>query len=456
MTTPRTISLRATRRGFLAQLGALGAAVALPRGLRADTAWRDPLPATVHLGGARSGLPRVPTAGADARFWRELREHFVIPRDEAFFNAGTLGASPRVVLDAMIEHLMHVERDLAHWDYDPAHEQFYTGYYPELALREKLGRVIHAAARDVALTANATMGMNLVAAGLDLGVGDEVVLAEDSHVGSRTAWELKDKRHGIYLRLVKPPADPDPDALVALFERATTPRTRVWAIEHLTSATAVRYPVEALCQRARARGILTVVDGAQTAGHLAVDVQAMGCDAYFASAHKWLLAPVGTGFLYVRRELQPRLWTTLASQHWDDQADTGFRLMQQGTASLSVLKGLDAALEFHLAVGSARVEERVVALADRLRTGLAELPRVSVASPIHPAMRTGTTVWTVEGLTPRQLQDALWARGRIRVRSQGTTGVRQCCHVYNGEAEVDRTLETARRIAAAARAARMG
>jgi selenocysteine lyase/cysteine desulfurase len=447
-----------TRRGFLARLGALGVAAALPRpALGAATAAAAAgTTAAEHdgrlrallaaLAAARPGLPAAPAGPDDERGWRALRAHFVLPAGDAFFNAGTLGASPRVVLDAMLAHQLHVERDLAEWDYDPAHEQFYAGYYPERELRAKIGRLVNADADEIALTGNATTGMNLVANGLDLGVGDEVVLAAGSHVGSRSGWELRDKRCGLYLKVVTPPARPaHPDELVAMFERATSARTRVWAIEHLTSATGVRYPVEALCRLARDRGILTVVDGAQTAGHLAVDVRAMGCDAYFTSPHKWLLAPPGTGFLYVRRDVQPRLWSTIASQHWDDQADGGFRLMQQGTASRSVLEGVSAALDFHFALGSALVERRAIALAERLRLGLAAVPGATVTSPAHPAMRTGTTLWQVDGLTGRELQDRLWAAARVRVRSQGAA-VRQCCHVFNLAEEVDRTVEAARRL----------
>jgi len=441
------------RRRFLAQLGALGAAAALPaRALAAAPPIAPRVPdrrleaLLAALAAARPGLPVAPAGPGDEPGWRALRRHFLMPAGDAFFNAGTLGASPRVVLDAVLAHQLHVERDLAEWDYDPAHEQLYAGYYPERELRARIGRLVNADADEIALTGNATTGMNLVANGLDLGVGDEVVLAAGSHVGSRSGWELRDKRCGVYLRVVAPPERPaDPDALVALFERATSPRTRVWAIEHLTSATGVRYPVEALCRRARERGILTVVDGAQTAGHLVVDVRAMGCDAFFTSPHKWLLAPPGTGFLFVRRDVQPRLWTTIASQHWDDQQDGGFRLMQQGTASRSVLEGLSAALDFHFALGSPLVEARAIALADRLRAGLAAVPGVAITSPTHPAMRTGTTLWQVAGLSGRELQDRLWMLARVRVRSQGAA-VRQCCHVFNLADEVDRTVEAARRV----------
>ena len=440
-----------TRRRFLARLGAAGAALGLPPALPTRlAAQRAPAAESLDrvLAAARPGLPVVPAGALSRDFWHDLRAHFLLPRDHGYFNAGSLGASPRVVMDAVTGDLLHVEQALATWDFHPDREQLYAGYRPERALRGKLAGAMGCDADELALTRNATMGMNLVANGLDLGVGDEVLLVDGSHVGNRCGWELRDARHGVHVRRIPAPATVrEPDELLALYERATGPRTRVWVVEQLTSATGVRYPVEALCRRARERGILTVVDGAQTAGHLVVDLHAMGCDAYFSSPHKWLLAPVGTGFLYVRREVQPRVWSTLASEHWDDHADGGFRLMQQGTANRSLLRGVDAALDVHLALGAARVEARALALADRLCAGLQAVRGVTVTSPRHPAMRTGTVLWQVAGMDAPALQERLWQLARVRVRAWGPA-VRQCCHVYNLEEEIDRTVAAARRLAA--------
>jgi isopenicillin-N epimerase len=428
-----------TRRSFLARLAAgAAAAAALPARAQARPA-------------QAAAMPEPPAGELSVDFWDELRSQFLIPREEAFFNTGTLGSSPRVVLDAVVQHMTHVERDIAHWDYKPGHENFFTGYYAELPLRTKLAHLVNATADEIALTQNATFGMNFLANGLDLGPGDEILCDEFAHPGGRGGWELRAKRYGARVKWVPLPVPPkDPAELIALYVNATTPQTRVWAFPHLTSVNAIRFPVEEMCRLARERGILSVVDGAQTVGHLAVDVKAIGCDAYFASPHKWLLAPKGTGFLYVKRDVLTRVWATLASAEWDNYQGGATRLMQYGTGNLSLLVGLDKALDFHLAIGSARVESRVMSLAERLRTGLQQIDGVAIHSPLHPALRTATTVWGLKGVSAADLQDRLWADARVRVRSMGDVlGVRQCCHIYNSEAEVDRTLSTVRRIARA-------
>jgi selenocysteine lyase/cysteine desulfurase len=429
-----------TRRSFLNGLAAAAAGTGLlPDRLAAALERRRPL------------LP-VPAGALEQEFWRDLRREFLIPADEAFFNTGTLGSQPREVLDAVVDHMTHVVRDIAHWDYRPGNEQYFTGYNPETRVREKLAALIGADTDEVALTQNATMGMSFVANGLDLGSGDEVIIMQGAHTGGRGGWELRDKRYGAHVRYVAPPAPAEsPEQLMALYEDATTPQTRVWAIPHLTSGSgAILFPVDAMCSRARERGIISVIDGAQTVGHLAIDVHAMGCDAFFSSPHKWLLSPVGTGLLYIRRELHPRVWATLASGQWDNHEDGLYRLMQYGTGNLSLLVGLEKAIDFHDRLGSARVEARILGLANRLRAGLSEIDGVVIRSPTHPELQSATTIWGIEGVAGGALQDALWNDARVRVRQNGD-GVRQCCHIYNLEEDVDRSLAATRRIAASAR-----
>ncbi len=437
-----------TRRAFMARLGALGAAFGLPGCMTA------PRP-VLQSGGALSDAssltkvvgPDIPPAGTLSKeFWLALRSQFLIPPDEAFFNTGTAGASPRQVLKAMIDHMLHVDRDLAHWDYKPGTENYYSGYYPEEGLRKKFARLINADFEEVAITGNSTLGMNFVANGVTLAAGEEVIIMEDAHIGGRCGWELKAKRYGSVVKFVTPPIPPrDPGELIALYERASTPQTKVWAIPHLSSHAAIRFPVEEMCKRARERGILSVVDGAQTLGHLVIDVKAMGCDAYFSSPHKFLLAPKGTGVLFIRRELLPKIWTTLASAQWDNQQDGIYRLMQYGTTNLSLLKGVEAAIDFHMELQPARVQARIVGLADQLRAGLQKIPGVELMSSAHPALTSATVIYRVANVEHTRVQDELWNRGKVRVRQQPVPGaIRQCCHIYNSEEEIDRTLRILR------------
>ena len=382
----------------------------------------------------------------DESYWNRLRWQFLIPSDQAYFNTGTLGASPRPVVDAVREHLLYVEESLAEWDYSPDKPERLAGYRPEEVLRSRIADFIGCDTDEVGLTLNATMGMNLVANGLDLEPGDEVLMTDREHGGGRSGWDVKARRTGTVVKEVPiPDALSHPDEIVGAFEAALTPRTKVLAFPHITSGRGIVLPARRLVALARERGLFSVVDGAQAVGQIRVDVRDIGADAYFFSPHKWLLAPKGTGVLYLRRDVQEKIWTTLASYQWDNHDDGMYRLMQYGTHNLSLLRGLEAAIDFMSQIGPDRVEARVRSLGRHLREGLSEIPGVVVETPLHPELAAGMTRYGIGGLEGTVLQDELWRRRRIRVR--GAPSVRQSCHIYNTFAQLDETFEVVSELA---------
>ncbi|HEY8132198.1 MAG TPA: aminotransferase class V-fold PLP-dependent enzyme [Thermoanaerobaculia bacterium] len=386
----------------------------------------------------------------DPHFWRWLRAQFDIPKGETYFNTGTLGAMPRPVLEAVADHMREIEKTIAHYDYRPEHPEYFAGYRKQDELRAKVASVINATAPEVALVQNATMGSNFVANGLELQPGDEVLMTDQEHVGNRGPWELREKRQGIVLKKLPigtPPSDPD--AVVKIFAEAITPRTRAIDVPHITSKLGIVMPAQQICDLARNHNLFCVIDGAQAIGQRRVDVKAMGCDAYVTSPHKWLLAPPGNGLLYVRSDRLKDVWATLASASWNDYepADGAYRLMQYGTGNLSLLVGLDAAIDFYRKIGPDRVHDRVMELSNRLRSGLQKVPRAHIDSPTHPAMTCGIVTWGIEGVAGPKLMDELWNRRKLRARAVDDKAVRQSCHIYNSPEEIDATLEIASALA---------
>jgi isopenicillin-N epimerase len=380
----------------------------------------------------------------DPAFWKRVRRLFPIPEDEVFFNTGTLGASPTVVVETAAEHLRKVASAICQWDYKG--DDWISGYQAYRDMREKVAGLIHARTDEVALTENATMAMNFVANGLDLRAGDEVLTTDQEHSGGKSGWQLKQKRWGtVYREVVLPKPATNPDEVVALFQKAMTPRTKVITLSHILSPNGTILPVKEICTEASRRGIFTVIDGAQAVGHINLDVLDLDCDAYYGSLHKWLLAPPGTGFLYIKSERAKDIWTTLAGGQWDNHEDEGFRFTQRGTGSLSLLMGLNAALDFHQAIGPGRVYARIKSLGDYLREGLKGVEGVEIYTSTHPAMCAGITSYNIAGLEPGKVMDELWTRKKIRIR-----GVRQCTHIYNSPEEIDATLEVVREMARSA------
>jgi selenocysteine lyase/cysteine desulfurase len=356
------------------------------------------------------------------------------------------------VVPALTVGIRRLETDLAAWPYEQADGEPLTGYHKLPEVREAVGQSVNAPGADIALTQNATMGINFLANGLDLAAGDEVVSTDQEHGGGISPWRLLAKRHGIVVRELplEPAFAQGPDAIVRAFDSAMTPRTKVVMFSHVTSGLGAVLPARELCALARSRGALSIVDGAQAVGQIRVDVQSLGCDAYVGSPHKWMMAPKGTGFMYIRRDVQDRFWTTLASYQWDNHEDGAFRFMQYGTGSVPVVEGLVAALDFIGKIGQPRIERWDAALTKRLRDGLAEIPAVRITSPADPRLTAAITTFRVDGVKAKALQDALWAR-RVRVRAQNDErGVRMSAHLYVSPADVDVILDVTRQVAARA------
>jgi len=399
---------------------------------------------------ARHAAAALPQANADSddAVFAAARRQFLFPEDVTYCNTGTLGASPRVVVDALAEGTRRLERELPDWAYLQADGEPLTGYQQLLDLRKTVGAFLGADAEEIALTQNATVGMGMLANGLDLQPGDEVLSTDQEHTGGISPWRLYAKRRGIVVKELPllPACAGGPAWIVNLFAQAFTPRTKVLMVSQITSSLGILLPVKELCALARERGVLSVIDGAQAVGQMRVNVNALGCDAYVGSPHKWLLAPKGTGFLYIRSNVQDRFWTTLASSAWDDRDKGAFRFMQYGTGAVPVAEGLSAALRFIGDLGIDRIERWDRALTKQLRDGLGRMPRVQMSSHSDPRLAAALTTFRVEGVTGRAMQDALWFR-KIRVRSQGDEkGVRLSAHFYMSPKDVDVVLDAVSRL----------
>ena len=393
------------------------------------------------------GAPRAPFIppqdASDAAVFAEARKHFLIPEGVAYGNTGTLGASPREVVDALVEGTRRLEIELADWPYFQADGEPLTGYQELTSFREAVGKLLNASVDEVALTQNATMGINFLANGLDWNAGDEVLSTDQEHGGGISIFRLLARRRGIVLKELNLDAAlaGGPDGVVKMFADAMTARTKAIMFSHITSGFGIVLPARELCALSRERDVLSLVDGAQAVGQILVDVKAIGCDAYVGSPHKWLMAPKGTGILYIKRDVQDRFWTTLASSAWDDRERGAFRFMQYGTGAVPVVDGLLAALRFIDRLGIDRVARWDAMLTRRLRDGLARVPKARLSSPADPRFAAAITTFRVEGVKARDLQNALWER-KVRVRAQSDPrGVRLSAHLYMSPADIDTVLD---------------
>lgn len=381
---------------------------------------------------ARARLPRRDAAAVlrppvGESDWEALREQFVI--EGVHLNTGTYGACPIPVLEATIHHLR-------------AFERITRQEHPDLeALHARLERFLGAWPGSVAIVRNTTEAMNIVANGITLAPGDEVLTTTHEHIGGRCCWELLAARRGVVLRTFDPPLDPaDEDELVAAWSARIGPRTRVLSISHVLFTTGMIQPVARLVRLARERGILSVVDGAHPPGMLALDLQALDADYYASSPHKWLLAPKGTGLLVTRPDRLARTWPLVASGDW--QAEDPRRFEHAGTGNESLVAGLAAAVAFMEAIGREQVERRARDLATALQEQLATIPGVRLVSPRASQLRSAMVSFTLEGTTAEALQRWLGRAGMRtrRIAEFGLEYLRLSTHLYVLPRDLERAV----------------
>ncbi len=387
----------------------------------------------------QTALPRP----EDPAYWSKVRDQFMLSRDKAFFNTGTIGAMPRVVFEKTVEHLRKMATDIADWDYSGA--DWISGYSDVPAIRGKAARLLNCETKELALTENVTSANSFVASGLDLPEGAEIIMSDQEHVGGISPWlNAAKRRGGVVTQFQLPKPARDRGEILAIVMNAMRPRTRVLFLSHVITAAGAILPVKEICAAARERGIFTVIDGAQAFGHIAVDVKDIGCDAYVGCFHKWMLAPAGEGFLYLRADRAPGVWSSVASHQWDNHDDNGLRFSQRGTGSMSLMMGLEAALDFHHQIGPERVQQRIKYLGDSLRAGLRKMPKVRIYSPEDNSMCAGITVYGVDGVSGPQLAKEMWDRARLRPRGSSAVAIRHCTHIYNSPEEIDKALGVVR------------
>ncbi len=386
----------------------------------------------------------------DPAYWEKIRRFIPIPADEAYLNTGTIGATPMPVLEAMTRHLQEYARNMAQIDWSEGGIKIITGYFPHDSLRKKLGELMNADYKQLGLIKNAHMGMNMMAFGLDLSAGDEVIQTNLEHTGGKSGWEVIAKRNGIIIKQIEinPPIK-NPESIIELVKKQISPKTKVIALPHILSVPGDILPIKEICAMARKKGILTVIDGAQAIGQIPLDMKDLGCDAYFTSPHKWLLAPAGSGVLYISEELAPKVWPVMPSGVWDNHEDEGFRFTQRGTENSALMVGFEAAVDFHNLIGNKRITDRVKFLGDYLRTKLQSSDIFDIYSSVHPDMCAGLTSYGVKGISGKVLQNEMWKREKLQPRPVGQDGkyIRFSTHFYNSIDEIDRALEVAGQLA---------
>jgi selenocysteine lyase/cysteine desulfurase len=307
------------------------------------------------------------------------------------------------------------------------------------SVRSRLAAAFGCDPEEMAITRNASEALEICIFGLDLKPGDEVLTTNQDYPRMLTSWRQRERREGIKLKTISfPVPPPSMGDLKERLERAITPRTRVIQVCHITNLTGQIFPVKDICRMGRARGIEVIVDGAHAFAHFPFKHSDLDCDYYGTSLHKWLLAPHGTGFLYVRKSKIAKLWPLMAAEQ---KQDADIRKFEEiGTHPAANHNAIAEALTFHEGIGIERKAARLRYLKDRWAHRLEAQKRVRVLTPYDPHQSCGLANVSFEGVDPRKLGDHLFQHHRIIVTPivhEEFSGLRVTPNVYTTLSEID-------------------
>jgi selenocysteine lyase/cysteine desulfurase len=377
----------------------------------------------------------------DEDFWFEVQQAFTVDRSLINLNNGGVSPSPRIVQDAMRRYLEFSN-----------HAPTYTMWQvlePQIeGVRRRLAAAFGCDPEEMAITRNASEALEICQLGLDLKPGDEVLTTNQDYPRMLTTWRQRERRDRIVLRMISFPVPPKSlDELAAAFERAITPRTRVIHFCHITNRTGQIFPVKRICQMGRERGIEVIVDGAHAFAHFPFKHVDLDCDYYGTSLHKWLLAPHGTGFLYVRRAKIKNLWPLMAAPKDKDEDIRKFE--EIGTHPAANHNAIAEALTFHEGIGPERKAGRLRFLFHRWARRLEGQRGVRLLTSFDPQQSCGLATVSLAGIEPGKLAAHLFERHRIIVTPMvhdEFQGLRITPNVYTTLREVDTFAEAMERV----------
>ena len=421
-----------TRRRFLQTTGSMAAL----------SAFRDDGLVRMEAAAARTAGASADDVAADESYWREIQQAFTLDRTIINLNNGGCCPSPRVVHEALKRYL-----DIS--NQSPVYHMWQILEPNIESVRRRLAAAFGCDPEEMAITRNASEALQIAQLGIDLKAGDDVVTTNQDYGRMLDTWQQRVGRDGIKLTQVSFPVPPK--SMEVLAERllaAITPATKVLHFCHITNLTGQIFPVKRIADEARRRGIKTIVDGAHAFAHFPYKASDLGCDYYGTSLHKWLLAPIGTGFLYVRRENISSLWPLTPAAA--SRADNIRKFEEIGTHPAANHNAIAEALTFHEGIGSERKAARLRYLRNRWAERLGNNPKFRIHTNLDPAHSCAIGNVQTVGVPPAQVVSHLWEKWRIiatPIVHAEYEGVRVTPNVYTTLEEVDTFTKAMERIA---------
>jgi isopenicillin-N epimerase len=368
----------------------------------------------------------------DEDFWTEIRSAFTVDRNVVNLNNGYVSPSPRGVQDAM-------RRYLEYSDMGPYHTMIAVLEPQVEMVRRRLAQAAGCDPEEIAITRNSSEALENAQYGIDLKAGDEVLTTNQDYPRMLETFRQRERREGIVLKTISFPVPPPSlDDLYQRFEKAVTPRTRLILVCHITNRTGQIFPIQRICAMAHARNIPVIVDGAHAFSHFPFKISDLDCDYYGVSLHKWTYAPIGTGFLYVRKSRIAGTWPLMAAGRSQDNDIRKFE--EIGTHPAANHNAITEALVFNENLGIDRKAARLRYLRDRWALRLAQNPKCRILHSADPAQSCGIGFLAFNGVDGGKMRERLWNNHAIvtaYIPHEEFSGLRITANVYSTLRDID-------------------
>ncbi|MFL3025389.1 MAG: aminotransferase class V-fold PLP-dependent enzyme [Candidatus Neomarinimicrobiota bacterium] len=381
---------------------------------------------------------KVPKSSSD-KDWAEVRSHFIIDKDITYMNNASLGMPPLGVLKSINNGYEAISKEPLHGKHD-LQDSISKSVIPKLA------KTFGVDEDEIVLTRNASEALDIQAHSVKLKKGDEIIISSQEHPAGLRPWLVRQKNDGIKIKTVFIPSPlKSVTDTVSRLSNAITSKTKAISFCHVTRGGHL-YPVKEIVDMAKERNLLTLVDGAQAAGQFPINLNKVRCDAYSVSLHKWILAPAGTGFLFINKEAREKMISPFIYEK--NQISPGFD--PPGTKDFPVRAAIGTALDYINNIGLLNIEKRCRALSNYLKKGLIQIDGVKIlSSPINKLSAPGSTIFEKAGLdafkSVPMIENMINTHIDEHVRD-GHNAIRVSTHIYNTKQQIDQLLEALSKI----------
>ena len=379
---------------------------------------------------------------SDENFWKTIRKQYLLKPDYINLENGYYNFIPQPILEKFIGHVREVNYQGAYYMRNFAVEN-------KKRVTAKLAALMGCSAEEIAITRNTTESLDIVIAGKHWEKGDETIMAEQDYGSIIEMLKHVGPRYGVVNKMVSVPNHPKSDEeIVALYENAITPKTKLILVSHIINVTGQILPIRKICDMAHAKGVEVCVDGAHAVAHFKFNIPDLNCDYYGASLHKWLSTPLGAGLLYVKREKMPTIQPLIVG--WEKDPFKMLRISHTGTHPSHTDLTIEDSIDYYNMIGADRKESRLRFLQEYWTSKVRNVPRIIINTPAESHRACGIANVGIDGIKPGDLAKRLLEEHRVytvAIDGANVHGCRITPNIYTTTDELDQFVVALKKLA---------